>query len=58
MKRMRVLLLTALLCVPAAAFASVDPERTVIPTLNEIGLLVLGVILVGGGVLALRRWKR
>ncbi|MFI5166293.1 MAG: IPTL-CTERM sorting domain-containing protein [Thermoanaerobaculales bacterium] len=58
MKRTRVLLLTALLCVPAAAFASVDPERTAIPTLDEIGLLVLGVILVGGGVFALRRWKR
>jgi hypothetical protein len=57
MKKMLWLLLTTLLCIPAAAFAGVD-RGLAVPTLGEIGLVMLGVSLVGGGVVALRRRKR
>jgi hypothetical protein len=57
MKRMQMLFVTVLLCIPAAAFAGQGQGRGV-PTLGEIGLVMLGVSLVGGGALALRRRKR
>jgi hypothetical protein len=57
MKKMQMLLLAALLCIPAAAFAG-NLQGSTVPTLGEIGLVMLGVSLVGGGVAALRRRKR
>ena len=57
MNRLRVLLLTTLLCIPAAAFAG-NPQGRSVPTLSEIGLVVLAVSLIGGGALVLRRGKR
>ena len=57
MNRLRVLVLTTLLCIPAAAFAGAGQGRN-IPTLSEIGLLILAASLVGGGALVLRRGKR
>jgi len=55
MKGMRVLLVIALFLVPAAAFAPLSPN---VPTLSDAGLVALAVILIGGGVFALRHWKR
>ena len=57
MKRLRVFLLTTLLCIPAAAFAGIDRGQN-IPTLSEIGLVIMAAGLVGGGALVLRRGKR
>ncbi|HUK13523.1 MAG TPA: IPTL-CTERM sorting domain-containing protein [Thermoanaerobaculaceae bacterium] len=57
MTRMRVLFLWLLCCVPAVAFAGVQQGRG-IPTLGEVGLLVLGAGLVGGGAFVLRRRQR
>jgi hypothetical protein len=56
MKRMQMLFLTVLLCIPAAAFAGGTQGRNV-PTLGEIGLVMLGISLVGGGAFILRRRK-
>ncbi len=57
MTKMRVLLCALLSCVPVAAFAGIG-RGTAIPTLSEIGLVLLGAGLVGGGVFALGRRKR
>jgi len=57
MTRMRVLFLWLLCCVPGVAFAGIQRGRG-IPTLGEVGLLVLGAGLVGGGALTLRRRRR
>jgi hypothetical protein len=57
MKSMRMLFVTVLLCMPAAAFAGVD-RGLAVPTLGEIGLAMLGIGLLGGGAFALRRRKR
>ncbi|MFI5166520.1 MAG: IPTL-CTERM sorting domain-containing protein [Thermoanaerobaculales bacterium] len=57
MKKMQMLLLAALLCIPAAASAG-GTRSSAVPTLGEVGLVMLGVSLVGGGVVALRRRKR
>ena len=57
MRTVRVFLLAVLLGIPTLAFAGgMWPAQ--IPTLGEIGLVMLGVSLVGGGALALRRGKR
>ncbi|MFI5166519.1 MAG: IPTL-CTERM sorting domain-containing protein [Thermoanaerobaculales bacterium] len=57
MKKMLWLLLTTLLCIPAAAFAGVE-RGFAVPTLGEIGLVMLGIGLLGGGAFTLRRRKR
>jgi len=57
MTRVRGLLLAAMICFPAVAFAGF-PQGRIIPTLGEVGLVALGVSLLGGGALALRRRKR
>jgi hypothetical protein len=51
------LFLIVLLCLPAAAFAGVE-RGVAVPTLGEIGLVMLGIGLLGGGAFTLRRRKR
>ena len=57
MNRVKALLMALLLFAPAAAFAGQGQGR-IVPTLGEIGLVILGASLVGGGAFALRRRKR
>jgi hypothetical protein len=57
MTKMKVLFIAVVSCVPVAAFAGIG-RGTAIPTLSEIGLVLLGASLVGAGVVALGRRKR
>jgi hypothetical protein len=57
MRKTRVLLCALLSCVPVAAFAGIG-RGTPVPTLGEIGLVLLGASLVGAGVVALGRRTR
>ena len=56
MKKIRAVLVLLCLCAPAIAFAG-EPRQFPVPTLGEVGLVLLGVSLVGGGIAALRRRK-